>query len=128
MTKLKNYNKFPSTRRAWKGEELTLSSQAILPLQGTLAEPTKRSWVEWNCVPYGWGMGRGFDITTCCKISPVFCKFIFLLLRWIWLLHLMELQSQSRYLKYYDLDYKSTGLFLLLPLSNLKVGHQNTLD
>ena len=34
MTKLKNYNKFPSTRRAWKGEELTLSSQAILPLQG----------------------------------------------------------------------------------------------
>ena len=20
----------------------------------TLAEPTKRSWVEWNCVPYGW--------------------------------------------------------------------------
>ena len=30
-------------------------------------------------------------------------------------------------LKYYDLDYKSTGLFLLLPLSNLKVGHQNTL-
>ena len=33
---------------------------AVFPLLGTLAEPTKRSWVVWNCVPYGWGIkGEG---------------------------------------------------------------------
>ena len=58
MTKLKNYNKFPSTRRAWKGEELPLSSQAILPLQGR-------------------GMGRGFDIPRVVKYFPFFAKLFF---------------------------------------------------
>ena len=33
--------------------------QTNSPLRGTLAEPTKQGWVEWNCVPYGWGWERG---------------------------------------------------------------------
>ena len=37
---------------------------AAFPLQGTLAEPTKRSWVVWNCVPYGWGIkGEEVNLT-----------------------------------------------------------------
>ena len=36
-------------------------SLKLNPLLGTLAEPTKLSWVVWNCVPYGWGFRRGDD-------------------------------------------------------------------